>query len=60
MAIFYTLIVGAFIYRELTWEKLFTSLETTTWLTGRVLLIMFTATVFGRSSGGKPDPGDHR
>ncbi|NOD35756.1 MULTISPECIES: TRAP transporter large permease [unclassified Ruegeria] len=48
VAIFYTLIVGAFIYRELTWEKLFTSLETTTWLTGRVLLIMFTATVFGR------------
>ncbi|WP_306115984.1 MULTISPECIES: TRAP transporter large permease [unclassified Roseovarius] len=48
VAIFYTLVVGAFIYRELTWEKLFTSLETTTWLTGRVLLIMFTATVFGR------------
>lgn len=48
VAIFYTLIVGAFIYRELTWPKLFTSLETTTWLTGRVLLIMFTATVFGR------------
>ncbi|WP_120499150.1 TRAP transporter large permease [Roseovarius sp. EL26] len=48
VAIFYTLIVGAFIYRELSWEKLFISLETTTWLTGRVLLIMFTATVFGR------------
>ncbi|UWQ12910.1 TRAP transporter large permease [Aliiroseovarius sp. M344] len=48
VAIFYTLIVGAFIYRELSWEKLFTALETTTWLTGRVLLIMFTATVFGR------------
>ncbi len=48
VAIFYTLVVGAFIYRELSWEKLFTSLETTTWLTGRVLLIMFTATVFGR------------
>lgn len=48
VAIFYTLIVGAFIYRELTWQKLFTALETTTWLTGRVLLIMFTATVFGR------------
>ncbi|MDA7964397.1 TRAP transporter large permease [Ruegeria sp.] len=48
VAIFYTLAVGAFIYRELTWQKLFTSLETTTWLTGRVLLIMFTATVFGR------------
>lgn len=48
VAIFYTLAVGAFIYRELTWSKLFASLETTTWLTGRVLLIMFTATVFGR------------
>lgn len=48
VAIFYTLIVGAFIYRELTWAKLFSALETTTWLTGRVLLIMFTATVFGR------------
>ncbi|WP_424934603.1 TRAP transporter large permease [Amaricoccus macauensis] len=48
VAIFYTLAVGALIYRELTWAKLFTALETTTWLTGRVLLIMFTATVFGR------------
>lgn len=48
VAIFYTLIVGTFIYREMSWEKLFTALETTTWLTGRVLLIMFTATVFGR------------
>lgn len=48
VAIFYTLVVGTFIYRELSWQKLFTSLETTTWLTGRVLLIMFTATVFGR------------
>lgn len=48
VAIFYTLVVGAFIYRELSLEKLFSSLETTTWLTGRVLLIMFTATVFGR------------
>ena len=48
VAIFYTLIVGTFIYREMTWKKLFDALETTTWLTGRVLLIMFTATVFGR------------
>lgn len=48
VAIFYTLVVGTFIYRELSWQKLFTALETTTWLTGRVLLIMFTATVFGR------------
>lgn len=48
VAIFYTLVVGVFIYRELTWESLNRSLETTTWLTGRVLLILFTATVFGR------------
>ncbi len=40
--------VGVFIYRELTWKSLFQSLESTTWLTGRVLLILFTATVFGR------------
>lgn len=48
VAIFYTLAVGIFIYRELTWASLFQSLEATTWLTGRVLLILFTATVFGR------------
>lgn len=48
VAIFYTLFVGIFLYRELTWKKFNQSLETTTWLTGRVLLIMFTATVFGR------------
>lgn len=48
VAIFYTLFVGVFIHRELTWSDLFRSLETTTWLSGRVLLILFTATVFGR------------
>ncbi|MBM1174779.1 TRAP transporter large permease [Microvirga arabica] len=48
VAIFYTLVIGVFIYRELSWRDLFRSLETTTWLTGRVLLILFTATVFGR------------
>lgn len=48
VAIFYTLAVGVFIYRELTFAKLNRALETTTWLTGRVLLILFTATVFGR------------
>jgi C4-dicarboxylate transporter DctM subunit len=48
VAIFYTLVIGVFIYRELSWSDLFRSLETTTWLTGRVLLILFTATVFGR------------
>ncbi len=48
VAIFYTLAVGIFIYKELTFEKLNHALETTTWLSGRVLLILFTATVFGR------------
>ena len=42
------LIVGTLIYREMTWKKLFATLETTAWPTGRVLLIMFSATVFGR------------
>lgn len=48
VAIFYTLAVGVFVYRELDFASLGRSLETTTWLTGRVLLILFTATVFGR------------
>jgi C4-dicarboxylate transporter DctM subunit len=48
VAIFYTLVIGFFVYRELDFKALARSLETTTWLTGRVLLILFTATVFGR------------
>ena len=48
VAIFYTLVIGFFVYRELDVSALGRSLETTTWLTGRVLLILFTATVFGR------------
>ena len=48
VAIFYTLAVGAFIHKELKLKDIFHSLETTTWITGRVLLILFTATVFGR------------
>ena len=48
VAIFYTLFVGLFIHRELKLKDLIHSLETTTWLSGRVLLILFTATVFGR------------
>ena len=48
VAIFYTLFVGAFLHRELKFEALLHSLRTTTWITGRVLLILFTATVFGR------------
>lgn len=48
VAIFYTVFVGVFLHRELRFKDLFHSLETTTWITGRVLLILFTATVFGR------------
>lgn len=48
VAIFYTLFVGIFIHREMSLKKLFVSLRTTTWITGRVLLILFAATVFGR------------
>lgn len=48
VAIFYTVFVGVFIHRELKLKDAFHSLETTTWISGRVLLILFTATVFGR------------
>lgn len=48
VAIFYTLAIGFLVYRELDLKALGRALETTTWLTGRVLLILFTATVFGR------------
>ena len=48
IAIFYTLFIGVFIYRELRWAEVFKSLETTTWLSGRVLLVLFSAIIFGR------------
>jgi len=48
VSIFYTLFVGIFIYKELRFKGLMKSLETTSWLTGRVLVIMFTAYSFGR------------
>lgn len=48
VAIFYTLFVGVVLHKELKLGQIFHSLETTTWITGRVLLILFTATVFGR------------
>ena len=48
VAIFYTLFVGVFIHKELRWDGTAKSLEACTWLTGRVLLIMFTARAFGR------------
>lgn len=48
VAIFYTLFVGIFIHRELKYKLALKALRTTTWITGRVLLILFTATAFGR------------
>ncbi len=48
VAIFYTLFVGIFIHKEITWAATKRSLETTTWLSGRVLIIVFTAYAFGR------------
>jgi C4-dicarboxylate transporter DctM subunit len=48
VAIFYTLFIGWFMHRELNWPAIKVSLRTTTWITGRVLLILFTATAFGR------------
>lgn len=48
VAIFYTLFVGIFLHRELKFKAVVASLRTTTWITGRVLLILFAATIFGR------------
>jgi len=48
VSIFYTLFVGIFIYRELELKSIFKSLDSTTWLSGRVLIILFTAQAFGR------------
>ena len=58
VAIFYTLLVGCFIHRELRWASVKTALRTTTWITGRVLLILFTATAFGRLLVEQRIPGD--
>jgi C4-dicarboxylate transporter DctM subunit len=48
VAIFYTLFVGFAVHRELRWGTMLAALRTTTWITGRVLLILFTAVAFGR------------
>ncbi|WP_269748084.1 TRAP transporter large permease subunit [Enterovibrio coralii] len=48
VAIFYSLFVGFFLHKELKFKNVLKSLTTTTWITGRVLLILFAATVFGR------------
>ena len=48
VAIAYTVLVGVLLHREMTWAKARDALRATTWITGRVLLILFAATVFGR------------
>ena len=48
VAIFYTLFVGVCIYKEMTLAGFMKSLDTTAWITGRVLIIMFAAYSFGR------------
>ena len=48
IAIFYSIFVGLFIHRELTFGGIRHSLQITSWMTGRVLIIMFTAYAFER------------
>ena len=48
VAIVYTIIVGVFIHKELKFKAFMASLKTTSWLTGRVLVLVFTAYAFGR------------
>lgn len=47
VAIMYTVVVGFFIHKELTFKSFMASLKTTSWLTGRVLVLVFTAAAFG-------------
>lgn len=47
VAIVYTILVGVFIHKELKIPAFMGSLKTTSWLTGRVLVLVFTATAFG-------------
>ena len=48
VAIFYTLIIGCFVHRELKFKAFMAALKNTSWLAGRVLIIVFTAYSFGR------------
>ncbi|WP_298069497.1 TRAP transporter large permease [uncultured Mailhella sp.] len=47
VAIVYTIIIGVFVHRELKFRNFMSCLRTTSWLTGRVLVLVFTATAFG-------------
>ncbi len=48
VSVFYALFVGVVIHRESSFKGFTDALSSTTWLTGRVLIIMFAATAFGR------------
>lgn len=48
VAIFYTLFIGIFVHRELRLRAIMSALKNTSWLAGRVLIIVFTAYAFGR------------
>jgi len=48
VAIVYTVFVGFVIHKELTIQSVMNALKTTSWLTGRVLVLVFTAYAFGR------------
>lgn len=47
VGIFYTLFVGAFIYREINWRRMYPILLDTVALSGAILLIIATATAMG-------------
>lgn len=48
VAIFYTLFVGVFIHRELNWAKISSALESAVWISGRIMVMFFTAIAFAR------------
>ncbi len=47
IAIVYTVFVGVFIHRELDFRSFMGALKTTSWITGRILIMVFTAAAFG-------------
>jgi len=48
VAIFYTLFVGLFLHRELSFAKIASSLESASWISGRIMVMFFTAVAFAR------------
>lgn len=47
-AIVYTLLVGFVLHRELTFSGVLRAMQATSWMAGRVLLVLFCATLFSR------------